>query len=71
MKRLAKRLGSILLYSRGHENIRGSVVFLFTQSILVLTLVLIAECLIILLGINNIFLPFTLPLNLILEKILY
>ncbi len=71
MGRLVKRVGSFVLFARGADNVRGGVVFLFTQFLLVLSVLFIAECLLILLGITNVCLPFKQSLNLILEKIVY
>ena len=59
MAELILRLGSRLVFSRRNQCVRRSVVFLVTNALVIAGVVFAVELLVILLGLENVFLPLT------------
>ncbi len=59
MADLILRLGGRLVFSRRHQCVRRSVVFLIANALVVAGVVFAVELLVILLGLENVFLPLT------------
>jgi hypothetical protein len=50
-------IGDLILISRSKKSIRKSLIFLFSNFLLIIAIIFTLEMFLILLGINNIFLP--------------
>jgi dolichol kinase len=59
MLHLFTRLGGRFFFSKRHKSVRGSVVFIFTNLLLLASLVFFLEIILIFLGIGNFFIPLT------------
>jgi hypothetical protein len=59
MSKFFLTLGHFLIFSKKHKSIRGSIVFLFTNFLLLVSIVFIVEIVLIFLGMGNVFLPLT------------
>lgn len=59
MSKLILRLGGLLLFSRRRQSVRGSIIFLLTNFLLLACAVFTLEIVLIFLGVENIFLPMT------------
>ena len=71
MKNFFLKAWSLLIFSRRRDSVRRGIIFIFTQFILLLGIVLFLELIFIFLGANDIFLPFTRPIKDLFERILF
>ena len=59
MSKFFLALGHFLIFSKKHKSLRGSIVFLFANFLLLASIVFILEIALIFLGMGNVFLPLT------------
>jgi hypothetical protein len=71
LKKHLLTLGSILVFNHQEKSIRGSLVFITTNLLLLAALVFVVEVILIALGINNIFLPLTRAAHTVLSTLIY
>ena len=65
------RLGEGLFFSRKHKSVRGGIVFLFANLLLLASVVFIIEIILVFLGMDNFFIPLTLPISEFLSKLVF
>lgn len=58
MTKLFKKFGNVLVISRRHRHVRKSVIFLFTNLLVLAGLIFTLEIVLIFLGVGDIILPF-------------
>ena len=71
MGRFFLRLGEGLFFSRKHKSVRGGIVFLFANLLLLASVVFILEIILVFLGMDNFFVPFTRPISEFLSKLVF
>jgi hypothetical protein len=59
MSKFFLRIGGLLFYSRRRQSVRGSIIFLLTNFLLIAGAIFTIEIIFIFLGMENIFLPMT------------
>jgi hypothetical protein len=59
VRKLLLRFGNLLIFPRGNQCVRTSVIFVFTNLMLLAGIVFTLEIVLITLGIGDVFLPFT------------
>jgi hypothetical protein len=59
MSKFFLRLGGLLLFNKRHQSVRGSIIFLLTNFLLLAAAIFTLEIILIFLGVENIFLPMT------------
>jgi hypothetical protein len=64
-------MGHFLVFSKRHKSIRGGVVFLFANFLLLASIVFIVEIILIFLGMGNVFLPLTRAISEFLSKLVF
>jgi hypothetical protein len=59
MAKFFLHIGGFLFFNKHHKSIRGSIIFLFTNFLLLAAIVFTVEIILIFLGVGNIFVPLT------------
>jgi hypothetical protein len=59
MSKFFLRIGGILFFNKRHQSVRGSIIFLLTNFLLLAGAIFTVEIILIFLGVQNIFLPMT------------
>jgi hypothetical protein len=59
MSKFFLRLGGLLFFNKRHQRVRGSIIFLLTNFLLLAGAIFTLEIILIFLGVDNIFLPTT------------
>lgn len=59
MSKFFLRIGGLLLFNKRHQSVRGSIIFLLTNFLLIAGAIFTIEIVLIFLGVQNIFLPMT------------
>jgi hypothetical protein len=59
MSKFILRLGGLLFFNKRHQSVRGSIIFLLTNFLLLAAAIFTVEIILIFLGVENIFLPMT------------
>jgi hypothetical protein len=65
------RLGEGLFFSRKHKSVRGGILFLFANLLLLASMVFIVEIILVFLGMDNFFIPITRPISEFLSKVMF
>lgn len=71
MTKFFLKMGHFLVFSKRHKSIRGGVVFLFANFLLLASIVFIVEIILIFLGMGNVFLPLTRAISEFLSKLVF
>jgi hypothetical protein len=71
MTKFILKAGHFLVFSKRHKSIRGSIVFLFANFLLLASIVFVVEIILIFLGMGNVFLPFTRAVSDFLSKLVF
>ncbi len=71
MKKIFGKLGLFLIFSRGSNSVRKSIVLILTNFIFLIGIIFLLECVLIVFGIGEIFLPFAGPIKGFLERMLF
>jgi hypothetical protein len=71
MTKFLKLIGSRLMISHRHRTVRQSMIFLFTNILLLAGLIFLIEIALILLGVGDIFIPPTLQITKFLKSIFF
>lgn len=71
MKKLLTLIGSRLMISHRHRTVRQSIIFLFTNILLLAGIVFLVEIALILLGIGDIFIPLTVHITKFLKSLFF
>jgi hypothetical protein len=71
MRRLFIKLGEGLFFSRKYKSIRGGVIFLFANLLLLASIVFIIEIVLVFLGMDNFFVPLTHPISEFLSNVVF
>jgi hypothetical protein len=71
MKHFFLRLGEGLFFSRRHKSFRGGILFLLANLLLLGSIIFIIEIILVFLGMDNFFIPFTHHISEFLSKLLF
>jgi hypothetical protein len=71
MGRFFIRLGEGLFFSRKHKSVRGGIVFLFANLLILASIVFVMEIILVFLGMDNFFIPLTHPISEFLSKVVF
>ena len=71
MRRFFLRLGEGLFFSRKHKSVRGGILFLFANILMLISVIFIIEIVLVFLGMDNFFLPLTHPISEFLSKLVF
>jgi hypothetical protein len=71
MSKFILKLGHFLVFSKRHKSIRGGIVFLFANFLLLASIVFIVEIILIFLGMGNVYLPLTRAVSDFLSKLVF
>jgi len=71
MAKLFLRLGRRLFVSKRKKSVRGSIIFLLTNFLLLTAIIFTVEIILIFLGVGNIFVPLTSPVWSLLTKLVF
>jgi hypothetical protein len=71
MTKFFLKMGHFLVFSKRHKSIRGSIVFLFANFLLLASIVFVVEIILIFLGMGNVFLPLTRAVSDFLSKLVF
>jgi hypothetical protein len=59
MQKFLLNLGGLLFFSRRHQSVRKSIIFLLANFLMLAAIIFTVEIILIFCGVGNIFLPFT------------
>jgi hypothetical protein len=59
MSRFFLRIGGLVFFNKRHQTVRGSIIFLLTNFLLLACAIFTLEIIFIFLGVENVFLPMT------------
>lgn len=71
MGNLFVRFGGRLFFSRRHKSVRGSIVFIIANALLLASIVFFLEIILIFLGIGDFFVPLTHGISEFLSKVVF
>ena len=71
MRRFFLRIGEGLFFSRKHKSVRGGILFLFANILMLISVIFIIEIVLVFLGMDNFFLPLTHPISEFLSKLVF
>lgn len=71
MARILLNIGRFLVFSRRNKNIRGGLLPIFTNLLLIASVIFSVEILLIVLGIGEIFLPLTTAASSIISRLIF
>jgi hypothetical protein len=71
MSTFFKKVGFFLFFKSSGDLVRSGIVFAATQFVFLIGIIFLAECVFILLGVNDVFLPFAQSIKTVLEKMLF
>jgi hypothetical protein len=65
------RLGEGLFFSRKQKSVRGGILFLFANVIVLISVIFAIEIVLVFLGMDNFFIPLTHPISEFLSKLVF
>ncbi|MDD5673494.1 MAG: hypothetical protein PHC61_04985 [Chitinivibrionales bacterium] len=71
MGKIFMQLGSLVVFNRREKTVRGGLIFILTNLLLLSAVVFVLEIVLIALGINDIFLPLTQAAHQMLSRLLF
>jgi len=71
MRHFFLRLGEGLFFSRKHKSVRGGVLFVFTNLLVLAAFIFLIEIVLVFLGMDNFFIPLTHPISEFLSKVMF
>jgi hypothetical protein len=71
MRHFFLRLGEGLFFSRKHKSVRGGVLFVFTNLLVLAAVIFLIEIVLVFLGMDNFFIPLTHPISEFLSKVMF
>jgi hypothetical protein len=71
MRHFFLRIGEGLFFSRKHKSVRGGILFLFANILMLISVIFIIEIVLVFLGMDNFFLPLTHPISEFLSKLAF
>lgn len=71
MRRFFLRFGEILFFSRKHKSVRGGVLFLLTNLLLLASIIFVVEIILIFLAIGDFYIPLTNTISEFLAKLVF
>jgi hypothetical protein len=71
MGRFFIRLGEGLFFNRKHKSVRGGIIFISANLLLLASVVFIIEIILVFLGMDNFFVPLTHPVSEFLSKVVF
>ncbi len=71
MRHFFLRLGEGLIFSRKHKSVRGGVLFLLANLLVIAGIVFIVELVLVFLGMDNFFIPLTRTISEFLSKVVF